>query len=412
MRRGRREMAATSGIPAVAAPGWACNVACMAPTTTEILAALVGFDTTSRNSNLALIGWVRAYLDHLGVGYRITTDATGGKANLHAVIGPQTQGGVALSGHVDTVPVDGQAWSTNPFSLSSRDGRLQGRGATDMKGFVAAMLAAVPDLQAAGLRRPVHLLLSYDEEVGCLGVHGMIADMAAGGVRPALCIVGEPTLMQPVLAHKGRTAVRVDVRGRGGHSSAPAQGVNAVHAAAEAVAWLAADARRIAAEGPFEDGFDPPHTTVHVGVMAGGAALNMIPEHAWFEVEYRGIPATDRGAELDRLRRHVEAQIVPAMRAGDAAAGFTFAVLNDVPALSLDPTHELTGLVRQLTGSNSTGKVSYGTEAGVFQAAGIPTIVCGPGDIAQAHQPDEWIAASELAACDDFIRRLAARMAA
>ncbi|MGI4946058.1 MAG: M20/M25/M40 family metallo-hydrolase, partial [Janthinobacterium lividum] len=176
--------------------------------------------------------------------------------------------------------------------------------------------------------------------------------------------------------------------------------------------WLAADARRIAAEGPFEDGFDPPHTTVHVGVIAGGGALNMIPEHAWFEVEYRGIPATDRGAELDRLRLRAEAQIAPAMRAVDPAAGFSFAVLNDVPALSLDPAHELTGLVRQLTGSNSTGKVSYGTEAGVFQAAGIPTIVCGPGDIAQAHQPDEWIAASELAACDDFIRRLAARMAA
>lgn len=384
----------------------------MTPTTTDILAALVGFDTTSRNSNLALIGWVRAYLDGLGVPCRISLDATGQKANLHAVVGPQAEGGVALSGHVDTVPVDGQAWSTDPFSLSARGGRLQGRGSTDMKGFVAAMLAAVPDLQAAGLRRPVHLLLSYDEEVGCLGVHRLIEDMGAGGLRPALCIVGEPTLMQPVLAHKGRMAVRVDVRGRGGHSSAPAAGVNAVHAAAEAVAWIAADARRIAAEGPFEDGFDPPHSTVHVGAMAGGTALNMIPEHAWFEFEYRGIPATDRGGELDRLRAHVEAQVAPAMRAVDPAAGFAFTILNDVPALSLDPSHELAGLVRQLTGSNSTGKVSYGTEAGVFQAAGIPTIVCGPGDIAQAHQPDEWIAASELAACDGFIRRLAARLAA
>ncbi len=237
-------------------------------------------------------------------------------------------------------------------------------------------------------------------------------DLDAGGLRPALCIVGEPTGMQPVLAHKGRLAARVEVRGRGGHSSDPARGVNAVHAAAEAVAWLAAEARRMAAEGPLESGFDPPHSTVHVGVMQGGTSLNMIPGHASFEVEYRGIPATDRDAELDRLRAYVAAVIEPAMRAVDPAAGFTVTVLNDVPALSLDPSHELAGLVRQLTGSNSTGKVSYGTEAGVFQAAGIPSIVCGPGDIAQAHQPDEWIAESELAACDSFIRRLAARLAA
>ena len=384
----------------------------MAPSTTDILAALIGFDTTSRNSNLELIGWVRAHLDALGVPCRISHDATGRKANLHAVVGPQAPGGVALSGHVDTVPVDGQCWTTDPFTLVQRGGRLHGRGTADMKGFVAAMLAAVPDLLAAGLQRPVHLLLSYDEEVGCLGVHRLIEGLDAGGLRPAMCIVGEPTGMQPVLAHKGRLAARVDVRGRAGHSSTPAAGVNAIHAAAETVAWLAADARRMAAEGPFEDGFDPPHSTVHVGVIGGGAALNMIPEHAWFEVEYRGIPATDRTAELDRLRAHAAAHIKPAMRAVDPAAGLAFTVLNDVPALSLDPAHELAGLVRQLTGSNSTGKVSYGTEAGVFQAAGIPAIVCGPGSIAQAHQPDEWIAASELAACDGFIRRLAARLAA
>lgn len=384
----------------------------MAPSTTDILAALAGFDTTSRNSNLALIGWVRAYLDGHGVPYRISLDATGRKANLHATIGPHAAGGVALSGHVDTVPVDGQAWTTDPFALVRHGGRLQARGATDMKGFVACALAAVPGLLAAGLRRPVHLLLSYDEEVGCLGAQRLVQDLDAGGLRPALCIVGEPTLMQPVLAHKGRLAARVEVRGRSGHSSAPARGVNAVHAAAGAVAWLAGEARRMAAEGPFENGFDPPHSTVHVGVMQGGTTLNMIPGHASFEVEYRGIPATDRDAELDRLRAHAAAVIEPAMRDVDPAAGFTVTVLNDVPALSLDPSHELAGLVRQLTGSNSTGKVSYGTEAGVFQAAGIPSIVCGPGDIAQAHQPDEWIAESELAACDGFIRRLAARLAA
>ena len=384
----------------------------MAPTTTDMLATLVGFDTTSRNPNLGLIGWVRAYLDGHGVPYRISHDATGQKANLHAVIGPQAPGGVALSGHVDTVPVDGQAWTTDPFVLTRRDGRLHGRGAVDMKGFVASALAAVPDLLAAGLRRPIHLFISYDEEVGCLGARRLVQDLDAGGLRPALCIVGEPSGMQPILAHKGRMAVRVEVRGRGGHSSAPARGVNALHAAAEAVAWVAAEARRLAAEGPFEDGFDPPHSTLHAGLMGGGTILNMIPERAWFEMEVRSIPGDSRDAALARLRAHVATVIEPAMHEVDPSTGFTFEMLNDVPDLSLDPGHALADLVKQLTGSNSTGKVSYGTEAGVFQEAGIPSIVCGPGHIAQAHQPDEWIAESELAACDAFIRRLAVRLAA
>ena len=384
----------------------------MAPTTTDMLATLVGFDTTSRNPNLGLIGWVRAYLDGHGVPYRISHDATGQKANLHAVIGPQAPGGVALSGHVDTVPVDGQAWTTDPFVLTRRDGRLHGRGAVDMKGFVASALAAVPDLLAAGLRRPIHLFISYDEEVGCLGARRLVQDLDAGGLRPALCIVGEPSGMQPILAHKGRMAVRVEVRGRGGHSSAPARGVNALHAAAEAVAWVAAEARRLAAEGPFEDGFDPPHSTLHAGLMGGGTILNMIPERAWFEMEVRSIPGDSRDAALARLRAHVATVIEPAMHEVDPSTGFTFEMLNDVPDLSLDPGHALADLVKQLTGSNSTGNVSYGTEAGVFQEAGIPSIVCGPGHIAQAHQPDEWIAESELAACDAFIRRLAVRLAA
>ena len=218
--------------------------------------------------------------------------------------------------------------------------------------------------------------------------------------------------MQPVLAHKGRLAVRVAVRGRPGHSSDPARGVNAVQAAAEAVAWIAADARRRVVEGPFVDGFDPPHTTVHVGTFTGGTILNMIPEQAEFVMEWRNVPGEDAEAALGAFRAQVAASIEPAMRAVDPAAGFTFEVLNWCPQMSLDPDHALASLVKQITGANATGKVSYGTEGGLYQEAGIPTIVCGPGEIAQAHQPDEWLAEDQLAACDAFVRRVADKLAA
>ena len=381
-------------------------------TSTEILDRLVAFDTTSRNSNLPLIGWIQAYLDGFGVPYRLSHDATGEKANLHAIIGPHGPGGIALSGHVDTVPVDGQAWSTDPFKLRREGGHLVGRGSSDMKGFVACCLAAVPGFQSAGLRRPIHLFISYNEEVDCAGARRLVVDLAESGQSPALCIVGEPTSMQPILGHKGRLAADVAVRGRAGHSSAPARGVNAVFAASEAVAWIAGEQRRIMAEGPFAPGFDPPHTTVHVGMMSGGTILNIIPEHASFRMEWRVIPGDDAFAGLEKLRQHVTTAIEPAMHAVDPATGFTITSSDWLPGLSLDPDHDLAGLVRRLTGSNSTGYVSYGTEAGLYEEAGIPSIVCGPGDIAQAHTPDEWIAESQLAACDGFLRRLAAQQAA
>lgn len=376
-----------------------------------MLERLVSFDTTSRNSNLALIGFVRDWLDANAIPYRVSTDPSGQKANVHAIIGPQTAGGIALSGHVDTVPVDGQAWSGDPFTLRRADGRLTARGACDMKGFVAACLAAVPDLRDRALPRPIHLFITYDEEVGCWGAQRLIGDMAESGLRPDLCIVGEPTGMQPVLAHKGKLNLGVRVRGRTGHSSEPGRGVNAVQAAGEAIAWVAAEARRLAAEGPFEDGFDPAHTTIHVGTMQGGTILNIIPERAEFVMEWRHIPADDPHAHLARFKAHVAAAIEPAMRAVDPATGFEYEVQLEMPGLSLPADHSLTTLVRQLTGANATGKVSYGTEGGYYEQASIPAIVCGPGHIAQAHQPDEWIAQSELDACDAFIRRLADRLA-
>jgi acetylornithine deacetylase len=379
-------------------------------TTTELLERLVAFDTTSRNSNLPLIDFIRAYLDGLGVGYRVSTDQSGQKANLHAIVGPRTAGGVALSGHVDTVPVDGQAWTGNPFVLRRRDDRLIARGACDMKGFVAACLAALPDLKARELRRPLHLFISFDEEVGCQGARRLIEDLEASGLKPDMCVVGEPSGMQPILAHKGKFDLHVTVRGRTGHSSAPSLGVNAVQAAGEAIAWVSHEARRLAAEGPFEPGFEPPHTTVHVGTVRGGTILNIIPEHAEFTMEWRFIPGDSPTRHMQRMQAHIASAIEPAMRAVDADCGFSYEVSLEMPGMALPADHPLTAAVKQITGSNSVGKVSYGTEGGFFQNAGIPTIICGPGHIAQAHQPDEWIAASEIEACDRFIRRLADRL--
>ncbi|HEY2131637.1 MAG TPA: acetylornithine deacetylase [Acetobacteraceae bacterium] len=380
--------------------------------TTELLARLVSFDTTSRNSNVPLIEFVSTYLDGFGVPYRISRNAAGDKANLHAIIGPRVAGGIALSGHVDVVPVDGQAWSADPFTLRNENGLLYGRGATDMKGFVASALAAVPDLLARKLARPVHLFVTYDEETDMGGARRLIADLAESGLRPELCVVGEPSSMQPILGHKGRLALRVTARGHTGHSSMPSKGVNAVHALGEAIAYIAAEQRRFAAEGPFDPHFDPPHTTPHIGTVQGGTILNIIPEHASFTMEWRTIPANDFFAEVERLRAHVATHIEPAMRAVDPATGFTIEVMDWIPGMALPADHELATLTKQVAGSNRAGFVSYGTEGGLYESAGMPTIVCGPGSIEQAHKADEWIAESQLAACDAFIRRLADRLAA
>jgi acetylornithine deacetylase len=379
-------------------------------TTAEMLARLVTFDTTSRNSNLSLIDFARSWLDAHGVAYRVSQDPTGQKADIHAILGPQTAGGVALSGHVDTVPVDGQRWSSDPFTLRRDAGRLYARGACDMKGFVASCLAAVPDFQAMPLRRPLHLFITYDEETDFAGVQRLIADLGESGLRPALCVVGEPSGMKPILAHKGRLSLNATVRGRPGHSSDPRKGVNAVHAAAEAIAWIAADARRLAKEGPFAEAFDPPYTTAQVGTVQGGSILNIIPEDAAFSVEWRDVPGDDAMQHFERLKAFVAGTIEPAMHAVNPDTGFRFEIINQMPRMALDPNHDLANVVKQLTGANHAGTVSYGTEGGYYQDAGIATLVCGPGHIAQAHQPDEFVAQSELDACDSFIRRLADRL--
>ena len=377
-----------------------------------MLERLVGFDTTSARSNLPLIRFVQDHLAGLGVESRIVPDPGGEKAALHAVVGPRVAGGVALSAHTDCVPVEGQAWRADPFRLRREGGRLVGRGAVDMKGFIASALAAMPHFQAAGLRRPVHLCLSFDEETTFAGAPLLVAALGEDGPPPALCIVGEPTEMAPVIGHKGYASWNVEVTGLTGHSSLTHRTANALQAAAEAVAWLAAEARRLAAEGRRAEGFEPPWTTVHVGTFQAGTILNIVPDLARFVFEVRTVPGDEAEEVLARLRAWLAQAMEPALRAVAPEAGFRFERRCHAPALSLPDGHVLAGMTRRLTGHNGAARVPYGTEAGVFQQAGIPAIVCGPGDVAQAHQPEEWIAEAEIAACDRFMHRLAAELAA
>lgn len=377
---------------------------------TALLAHIVSFDTTSSRSDLPLIAWIGQWMDAHGVSWTLSHDPEGQKANLHAVIGPHTAGGLAFAGHVDTVPVDGQDWSSDPFTLREEDGRLVARGAADMKGYVACVLAAVPDLARMPLARPVHCFFTFDEEVSCDGARVAMADAAAHHLMPSCCVVGEPTLMTPVIAHKGRLAVRLTVKGKPGHSSRPAEGVNALHALGEAMAWVSAEARRLALDGRRVEGFEPPHSTIQIGVAGGGTALNIIPEHAHAEIEWRTVPGDDAHALLARMESALATTTGAWMAQGDPACGLTFEILNELPPLNLPSTDPLATLVRQVTGSNSEGFVSYGTEAGIYQQAGMTSIVCGPGSIEQAHRPDEWISRSQLLRCDAFLREMARRV--
>jgi acetylornithine deacetylase len=380
------------------------------PRSLELIERLVAFDTTSRNSNLEIIDWISAYLADLGVESELVHDDTGTKANLFATLGPGDRGGIVLSGHTDVVPVDGQPWSSEPFTVTARDGRLYGRGTSDMKSFIAVCLALAPEFLRRDIETPLHFAFSYDEEVGCIGVRGLLQRLASRPVRPKGCIVGEPTEMKVVRAHKGKLSYRCHVRGREAHSSLIDQGVNAVEAAAEAVAFLKGLARRMRDEGPFDAELSPPYTTVHTGTMHGGTALNIVPLDAQFEFEFRHLPDHDAEALLAELEHHIETHILPEMHAVDPATGFRFEPVSCISGLNIDEDAEIVQLARALTGANTTGKVSFGTEAGLFQEmAGIPAVVCGPGSIEQAHKPDEFIALEQVARCEAFVRKLFAR---
>jgi acetylornithine deacetylase len=377
-----------------------------APTSIEMIRQLVGFDTTSRDSNLALIDWVEAYLADLGISAERSWDADKRKANLFATIGRDDKPGIVLSGHTDVVPVDGQNWTSDPFKLVEKDGKLIGRGASDMKGFIGVVLAKTPDFIKRQPKTPIHLAFTYDEEVGCLGVRTLIAELAKRPVRPRACVVGEPTLMKPVIGHKGKQSVRCHVHGLECHSALAHQGVNAVEAAAELVAYLKSMARRFRDQGPFDPDYSPPYTTVHTGKIQGGTALNIVPKDCSFDFEFRYLPSEDPEALLGEVRRFAAEKLLPEMQAISAAAGFDFQSLSAMAGLDMSTEDEVTRLVMQLSGANGTGKVSFGTEGGLYQEFGIPTIVCGPGSIEQAHKPDEWIEIEQLVAAERFMDRL------
>lgn len=377
------------------------------PSPVELLARLVAFDTTSHKTNVPLIEFVADYLAQHGVEVRLVPNEAGDKINLCATIGPlDAGGGIGLSGHTDVVPVAGQDWNVDPFELTKRDDRLYGRGTADMKGYLACVLAAVPDFAARKLARPIHILFSYDEEIGCVGVRPMIARLGRDLPMPAIVFVGEPTGMEVVDAHKGPTRWKVTVTGRAAHSSMSHLGVNAVHWAAEFIAEL----RRIEAqlrEVRRDERFDPPYSTLQVTSIRGGTATNIIPVSCDLGFEVRAMPGLDIAEIGERLADFARTVCLPPMQAVAAEAEIAIEMVNHVPPFGARQGSEAVALALHLVGGNRTSGVSYATEAGLFQEAGPDTVVCGPGHIAQAHTANEWIAEAELAACMTFLRRLA-----
>ncbi len=377
------------------------------PISLPIIRKLIGFDTTSRESNLELIEYVRGYLAELGVESLLVHDDEKRKANLYATVGPADRPGICLSGHTDVVPVDGQEWHTPPFEAVVKDGKVFGRGTSDMKSFIAIALAFVPRLLERGLKTPVHLAFSYDEEVGHLGAKRLIEVVKDMPVKPAMCIVGEPTSLGVVIGHKGKKKVRVNVRGHEAHSSLTHEGVNAIEYAARLIAFMQDTARRWQKEGPFDEECDVPFTTMQVGMIRGGTAPNIVPKSCVFDMEIRHLPSVDPERLFEPIRRHAREAIEPDMKAVAPQAGFEFEEFARNLALNTDPEEAVVAFVKRLAGQNKHGKVGFGTEAGLFQQrAGIPTVVCGPGDIAQAHKPNEFITLDQIRKGEAFMTRL------
>jgi acetylornithine deacetylase len=369
----------------------------------SLLERLVAFPTVSDRSNLELIAFVADYLSGLGAKPRIAPNAAGDKAALFVTFGPEVDGGIVLSGHTDVVPVEGQPWSGDPFALREIEGRLYGRGACDMKGFAACALAAAPHFLSAGLVKPIHLLLSYDEETTCLGSLDFIRRFGADLPRPAAAIVGEPTLMEVADAHKGVATFRTLVCGFEAHSAQPHLGANAISAAAEIVAEIDRLAREEETRPGPDPRFDPRYATYHVGWIRGGTARNILARECAIGWEFRGLPGMSSAAALAKVQRFIDETAAPRLRRDRPEPTIETVMDVDVPGLSAEPGSLAATLALRLARANATTAVSFATEAGHFQAAGLPTVVCGPGSIAQAHKPDEFVSVEELGRCLTFL---------
>ena len=379
--------------------------------TVGTLRQLVGFDTTSSGSNRELIDWVANHLDGLGIESFVQHGDEPGKANLFATIGPQDRPGVMLSGHSDVVPVAGEVWQSDPFTLTDRDGKLYGRGSADMKAYIACCLAMAPAFIEAGLRTPVHIALSYNEESNMRGMTVLARHLMSAPVKPAVAIIGEPTLMQVVVANKGAAVYRVKVRGKPVHSSFRHLGVSAVEVAAEIIAFVNGLQKKLLA-AERNDGFEFPHTGLHVGRIQGGTAQNITAKECEFLLEIRTLPGVDTGDILAQVRGYCEQVLLPPIRAVSGECGIEFEALLDTPGLDERGNRHLAQAVMPLCGCLAPRRVSFGTEGGILQDAGIPTVVCGPGDIFVAHQPDEYVEVAQLAACNRFLASLTQKLVA
>lgn len=373
----------------------------------EILERLIAFETVSRTPNIGLMSYVRELLSAAGIDSQLIGSDDGTCANLYATVGPGDRGGVMLSGHTDVVPVEGQAWTVDPFRLSERDGLLYGRGTTDMKGFVACAVHAVIKAAERDLATPLHLALSYDEEIGCIGVRKLLDVLDAAPVKPALCIVGEPTELEVASGHKGKTAARAVCRGYSVHSALAPTGINAIHLAGEFISALRAIQADLSEDGAQDGDYDVPYSTVHAGVIQGGTALNIVPDRCAIEFEVRNVQADDPADIMDRI--HNEAARI-ADDYGESGS-IEIEIVNSYPGLDTPPDAEVVSFVKSLTGRNSTTKIAFGTEGGLFSGhLGIPTVVCGPGSMAQGHKPDEFIARTQLEKCDAMLSTLLDRL--
>ena len=376
----------------------------------EILARLVAFDTTSTTSNLELIDFIRNLLDDQDIACQLVHSEDRSRANLYATIGPDDIGGIMLSGHTDVVPTAGQDWHSDPYRLMTDDTRLTGRGSCDMKGFIACVLAALPGMTSARLQTPIHLAFSYDEEIGCVGARKLVDTLAGREVVPRIGVIGEPTGMNMVLAHKGKVSYRVAISGLSCHSAYISSGVNAVEYAAELIAYIRGMNRRVLESGQTDESYTVPHSTFHVGNIRGGTALNIVPQQCEFEFEIRNLPQDDLDALVRQIRGYADDVLLPDMRDRHPDSAIEFTRISHYPGLHTDPAAAVIAYTRAVNPIDRIGdNVSFGTEAGLFDEIGIECVVCGPGSIDQAHKPDEFVSREQLNHCDRMIENLVQR---